>query len=354
MRLLIITLLLVGSAAAGAAPEPHAVAFMYHRFGDARFPSTNITLAAFEDQLRHLEHGGYQVWPLERIVAALRDGRPIPDRTVAITVDDAYRTVYENAFPLLQARNWPFTVFVSTDAVDHELPDYMTWEQMREMQRAGVRFANHSAGHAHLVLRQPGEDDAAWHTRVSEDLERAEHRLQEALGAAANPGRLLAYPFGEYDKALARLTAELGFTAFGQHSGAMGRDSDFRALPRYPVSEHYSDPADFALKAASLPLPVRNQAPWDPLVAADNPPRLTLQLAEGDADLTRLACYASGQGQQPINWLDRTARRFSVQARAPFPPGRARYNCTAPSTTGRWYWFSQPWIIPPVGAAPGD
>ncbi len=337
---------------ADAQPPGQAVVFMYHRVGDSRYPSTNVTGEDFEAQLNQLARKHFEVWPLERIVQHLKKRMPLPERTVAITFDDAYASVYENAWPKLRQRGWPFTVFISTDAVDGGLRDFMSWEQMRKMQAAGVTFANHSRSHDHLLARKPGETKVSWKERVKEDIHDAEKRLQQELGKEANPGLLFAYPFGEYSAALAGIIHELGYSGFGQHSGALGPQSDFRALPRYPINERFSDRDEFVVKADSLPLAVEEITPWDPLLDRNNPPRLRVTLAESEADLKRLACYASGQGRLSIHWIARDERRFSVQAPEAFDSGRARYNCTAPSKSGRWYWFSQPWVIPPNAKDP--
>ena len=335
------------AASARPAVEPHAVVFMYHRFGDDRYPSTNIRIEQFEAHLEHIEDNGYRVWPLHRIVRALEEGRSIPDRTVAITVDDAYDTVYEEAFPRLKERGWPFTVFVATDPVDRGLGGYMTWDQMREMQEAGARFANHSASHGHLIERRAGEDEAAWAQRVRADLEKAQRRLQAKLGAETNTDpALLAYPFGEYNRALAAIARELGFVGLGQQSGAMGRHSDLRALPRYPMAEAFGAPEEFAEKAATLPLPVAAVEPWDPVVD-DNPPRLEVTLAEFGGNPGRLACYARGERLE-VEWLE-PGRRFAVRADEPLTPPRGRYNCTAPAADDRYYWYSHLWITPRDG-----
>jgi len=345
--------ILVGTATvAGTAPgggtgyaTVRAVVLMYHRFGESEYPATSIRLAQFDAQLKWLRREQFHVWPLSRIVEHLIAGKPIPDRTIAITVDDAYLSVYREAFPRLRRYGWPFTVFVSTDAVDEELPAYMSWDQMREMQRNGASYANHSASHDHLLERHPGETDAQWRKRVSADIEHAQTRIREELGSGSH---LFAYPYGEFDPELADLVAGLGFTAFGQESGAIGPYADLRALPRYPMSESYADLEQFATKAVSLPLPVAEVHPWDPVVGAGPPPRMEIRLADSDAVLDELACYGVKQEVLKIQWLDRTQRRFAVQGSEPVPPGRSRYNCTAPSaTSGRYYWFSHPWFRRP-------
>lgn len=342
--------------AAVLAVESHAVVFVYHRFGEDRHPSTSVGLEQFDAHLEYLATKGYQVWPLERIVSHLREGQPIPDRTVAITVDDAYLSAYREAYSRLRERGWPFTVFVSTDPVDARLPDFMSWDQIREMQANGVRFANHGASHGHLVERLPGEDAAGWRKRITGDLDKAQRRLLEELGPKAEGlPRLFAYPYGEYDTELAELVKGLGYIAFGQQSGVVSRWSDTRALPRFPMATDFAELRGFAVKAASLPLPVTAVSPWDPVVRGENPPRLEVTMAEGEARLSELACYASGFGRVSVEWLDKDKTRFVVTAPAPLSRGRNRYNCTAPvGATGRYGWFSQPWLILPGAAAPGD
>lgn len=343
MRRLITVLLLLLPAFA-AAVESHAVVFMYHRFGEERYPSTSVRIDQFEAHLDWLAGHGYTVWPLERIVQHLGTGAPMPDHTVAITVDDAYRSVYRHAFPRMVDRGWPFTVFVNTDSIDRQLPDYMTWDQMREMQAHGVRFASHGLKHDALWRRQAGESAARWRARVRDELATAQARLQAELGPqTAHSPALFAYPYGEYTLALADLVKELGYVAFGQHSGAIGTTSDPRALPRYPMAERYASVEEFATKAASLPLPVAALEPAEPLVR-ENPPRLTITLAQHAPALSTVRCYTGGDALRVVPVGE---RRFLIQAERPLPMGRSRYNCTAPDASGRRYhWFSQPWIIP--------
>lgn len=345
MVLLVLALPMVVRVADAAIPS-HAVVFVYHRFGDERYPSTNIRLEQFDAQLKWLADNHYQVWPLPTIVNDLKQGKPIPDHVVAITIDDAFQSVYENAYPRLRARGWPFTVFVSTAAVDGRLPDYMTWDEMRDMQQHGVTFGNHTVDHAHMVFRRSKESDMAWADRVRHDIMAGQTRLQQELGPDTNAApKLFAYPYGEYDKTLAEMVTGLGYVAFGQESGVLSSPLDPRALPRYPVNEHYGDLATFELKAASLPMPVQTVSPWNPLVRSNNPPRLEIALQPGAVPADALHCYHNGP-PMPISWLDGSKTRFALQAATAMSAGRTRYNCTA-QINGRYYWYSHMWLLPP-------
>ncbi|MCC5859820.1 MAG: polysaccharide deacetylase family protein [Ectothiorhodospiraceae bacterium] len=336
--------LLLTEAGATQTADWQAVAFMYHRFGESAHPSTSVTLEQFESHLDHLEQNDYRVWPLEQVVEHLLAGKPVPDRTVSITIDDAYTSVYTEAYPRLRERGLPYTVFVATDPVDRGSPGFMSWDQMREMQRHGAAFANHSSTHDHLVRRGEDETEADYRERLRRDIVRAQQRLETELGAENVP-QLFAYPYGEYSAVVAELVEELGYVAFGQHSGAIGPHSDTRALPRFPMAEAYAAVDEFAQKAASKSLPVTSLEPWNPLIADANPPRMRVRLADSTARLDQLACFVSRQGRIDVTWEDRDARVFTVQPPRPLGVGRTRYNCTAPSPeAGRFYWFSQQWI----------
>lgn len=321
-----------------------AVILMYHKFGEDRHPDTSVTLAQFDAHLDYLRTNSYHVLPLGEIVAAYRSRSPLPEGSVAITVDDAYLSVYKEAYPRMRKLNWPFTVFVASDGVDQGFRSHMTWEQMREMQKGGVLFANHTATHNHLIRKKKGETNKDHMACVRADIERCQERLEEELGAAP---MLLAYPYGEYSTAVAQLVESMGYTAFGQHSGAVGPYCRAAALPRFPVNQQYGDLASLEDKLRSLALPVSSIAPFEP-VTAEPRPVLNVSLASNpDVRLDELACFISGQGRTPPLWIE-AGRRFSIQAAAPLKIGRNRYTCTAPNKArSRYYWFSHQFVVGP-------
>ncbi|ALP52417.1 hypothetical protein Tel_04255 [Candidatus Tenderia electrophaga] len=333
-------LALLNSSALPAA-QSSAVGLMYHHFGVEKYPSTNIRLEQFEQHLDYLADSDFKVLPLMTVLDALQTGETLPDKTVVITMDDAYDSIYSQAYPRLKKRGWPFTVFVSTDYIDKGFSNYMSWQQMREMQQHGASFGNHSRSHDHLIRRLPGETEAQWRRRVTDDIRSAQQRLDDELDAVID---VIAYPYGEYNLALAQMVASLGMVGMGQHSGAMGVTSDFRFLPRFPMAEDFGDPDEFATKVSSLAMPLQQTPPVNPVTDAARP-TLTLSFERQHAPLTQLSCFASGQGRIEVKWV----REYQAQIRADkdLPAGRSRYNCTAPAgESGRFYWFSQPWIRP--------
>jgi len=347
LRIFILFLSIAAVSPVWAVPS-HAVVLMYHRFDEHKFPSTSIKVSQFIKQLDYLTENGFNFWPLEKIVEHLKTKKSIPDKTIAITIDDAYLSVYQHAYPILKQRNIPFTIFVSTKYIDKGFSSYMSWDQLAEMVKNGVNVGNHSSTHDHLIQRHKGELHEAWLTRVAEDIFKAEYRIQEKTGVQTI---LFAYPYGEYNRVLANYVKELGYSAFGQQSGPIGEYSDFSALPRFPVSDHFSDMAAFKNKVFSLPLPVVNESPQE-VVTILSLPSLQIELQEDlGNDKHTLRCFASGQGEVHATWLNKT--QFVVRALEPFHIRRSRYNCTIHNRKlKRYYWHSHLWIKPQLPESP--
>ena len=320
-----------GGGAAIAADS--AVILMYHRFGEDRYPSTSVTIAQFEAQIEHLASGGYTVLPVPEILAAIDAGRPLPERTVGITVDDATRSTFAEGWPRLEEAGFPLTVFVSTDAVDQGHAGIMSWDELRQLVAEGVTIGNHSAAHGHMWHG----DDAG--NRA--DLLRAQRRIEEELGVDA---ALFAYPYGEWNGPVRALVAELGFAAaFGQHSGVVAAHTDRFNLPRFALNESYGTMDRFGLIVDTLPLGARDVTPADQIIV-ENPPAVGFIIEPPLANPASLACYASGGLAATLAHED--DGRVEVSFDKPFPPGRARLNCTAPAGGGRWHWFGLQMVAP--------
>ena len=318
-------------AANAAEAADWANVVMYHRFGEPDHRSTNIRLEQFDAHLEELTSGGYAVLPLEEIVAAIRNGTELPDRAVAITIDDAYLSVYAEAWPRLRAAGLPFTIFVSTDAIDQRFPDFMNWDQLREMRDAGVTFGAHTAAHLHMPVHS--------RSKIEADLARARAQLKAELGLDPS---LFAYPFGEASAAVQEVVAAAGYeTAFGQHSGVLNDTADPLFLPRFPLSETFGDMERFRLVANALPIRITELTPANPLLTA-NPPLFGFTVVHELAHQDQLNCFATGQGRVHLEWI---GPRVEVRLPEAFGPGRARINCTSPAGAGRWHWLGMQYYV---------
>jgi len=327
------TLVSLPTGVARATEVPHAVVLMYHRFGENTLPSTNIRLEQLDAHIAEMKSGGFTVWKLDRIVEHIRAGKAMPDRTLGITIDDAYASIYTEAWPRFKAAGFPFTIFVSTDQVGRS-NNYLTWDQIREMQTAGVLIGHHGAAHAHMAdggLASP-----------KRDMKRANEAFERELGHIP---KVFAYPYGETSLALRNVIANAGFTAaFGQHSGVSNSSGDPYYLPRFALNESYGSMDRFRLAANALPVPTRDVSPADMLVT-DNPPAYGFSVDGEIPGISRLSCFASHIGKTVRTELLGPSR-IEVRFSEPFPKGRSRINCTLRDDSGRWRWLGRLFYVP--------
>lgn len=344
--LLLSALLAALTLTAQAALAGSAKILLYHHVATGTPAATSITPERFDAHLEHLASEGYQVVPLQQIVDVLLEGGSFDSKWVAITFDDAYESVGSAAAPRLEARGWPYTVFVSTEYLDGTYSGYLDWADLRQLEASGATIANHSRSHDHLTRRQSDESDEAWKQRVAADVMHAQSRLDAELEA---PARIFAYPFGEFDTALANLMTSLGFIALGQHSGPVGVGTSPYAIPRFPFATGFDGLRGFAEKLRTEYLPLADPQPPATVLAADAPaPELFLRLVNEEADIRGLNCFVNGQPNADVRWIDEQAGEILVTAKQPLGPGRSKYTCTAPvrSQPGSFYWFSHLFIKP--------
>lgn len=322
----------------------HCVILQYHHFSDTTPAITSVTLKQFDDHLDYLERHDFKVLPLRDVVAALELDKPLPERCVSLTVDDAYVSVYQNAFPRLEKRGWPLTVFVNTEAVDKGITAYMSWDQIRALASQGVSFENHGHGHIHMIRKNGGESDDDWQQRIIRDIGTAQQRITEETGTAP---RLFAHPYGEYSPATLEIISNMGLTGFGQQSGPAWPGADFHVLPRFPMAAGYADMHSFVTKVNTLPLPVTAADPADPLVPqGQTRPTLTLTLEPEAYSKSAIQCYIGGSSNVAINWSSDIPGQFTVTPNFDLGPGRHRTNCTMPSAEkGRFHWYSHSWFV---------
>ena len=279
------------------------------------------------------------VMPLNEMVEKLKKGQAIPDKAVAITFDDGYQNILTNGHPILKEYGFSYTIFVNPALVGSR-KDQLTWQQINDMQQEGVLFANHTMRHDYLLKRASGESDGEWLARMETDILEAESLIKQKTGTSL---KYVAYPYGEYNQTLANHLKELGFTGFGQHSGAIASFSDFTALPRFSAAGIYANLNTLKTKLNSLAMPVIAKGQNNPQLAMNEThPVQTLTLNHDDFNMSQIGCFLNG-APMPIQKSENT---LTLSPQEALPDGRSRINCTAPSKQfkGRYYWYSQPWF----------
>ena len=319
----------------------HVIILQYHRFGESRYASTNINMDLFKKQMAYLYDNNYSVVPLSLVVRDLIDKKPLPKKAVVITMDDAYRTVYTNAYPILKKYNFPTTIFVNSLPVIHHSKRYMTWDEMREMGKNGAEFANHTYSHQYLV-RIDANKPLKYNRDIIKEIVKCEKKLQKELGdSLCSKPKMLAYPFGEFDIRLMQILRKLGYIGIAQNSAPVSQRSNLLALTRFPMSASFGKMPSFKLKLHTLPLAVSTTSTEETLVTKkNNPPLLRLKFEKKYKDLQ---CFTSNGEKIDMQWI--SDKEVQIQAKVPLQYPRDHYNCTALASKGRWFWFSHMWVV---------
>ena len=314
-----------------------AVCFVYHRFGDNRYPSTNVSTENFAQHLKFLKDNSYEVLTLADAVDYLRNGTA--NRKVAvITVDDGYKSFLTGAMPLLKQYGYPATLFINTETVGSG--SYLDWNELKQIVRHGVEIGNHSHSHDYFL----NNDKDKQLTLFKEDVKKAQRIIKEQLDVEA---ATFAYPYGEYTPEMALAVKEMGFkAAVAQNSGVMQTNTDLYTLPRYPMAHNYADINGFKEKARMSALRVKSESPSSVLLS-ENPPKLEVEFSNNDIDAARLQCFVQG-GSCDLEILSKQPLKVKITAKAPLKRRRTLYTLTIPSKNGGWRWYSHLWVRPEV------
>lgn len=318
---------------------PNAAILLYHHVSSSTPASTSISPEAFKSHMEYLD-AHHTVVSLQDVVSAIQHNTTLPENAVAITFDDGYANILDNAHPILADLGFPYTVFINPDEIGVG-PKQLTWEQVIAMHNDGVVFANHTLDHLHMLNGEQVMGERAWLEKVWQNVESAEKKIEDKLDISL---KYLAYPFGEYNTALANKLKAEGYIGFGQHSGAVGPSSDMQALPRFPAAGPYANLATLKTKLNSLAMPVTQSSHKDPRMTTRNlSSPISLTIDSDDVRLTQVNCFFGGD---PIETsLEENVLTFTLDETLPI--GRSRVNCTAPSNaqSGRYYWYSTPFFV---------
>ena len=192
---------------------------------------TSFSPHLFKQGMAELHERGYKTLSISDAVEYPRRDTAFPERSFAITFDDGYQSVYEEAFPILQRYNFSATVFLTVGAngkpADTErFPpmcerSMLNWREVKEMHRNGITFGGHTLTHPDLTLL-PNE-------QVEAEVVGGKVAIEDALGT---PVDTFAYPFGRYNKRCRELVSHHFVCACSDRLGLFRTGSDLYAMER--------------------------------------------------------------------------------------------------------------------------
>jgi hypothetical protein len=298
---------------------------MYHRFDEKKYPSTNIQMNIFKEQIKIIKSLNYNFYD----PGDFKKNFQIPknEKKILITIDDAFSSFYESAWPYLKNNQIPFILFVSTEAIGKN--GYMNWQQIKEIEKEpNVYIGNHSHSHDYLVNFKK-ED-------FLNDINIANKIFINNLGY--NP-IFFSYPFGEYSEYIKKYISKNFQFSFGQHSGVIDINKDPHELPRFPINEKYGDLKRFKFLINLHPLQYKNLLPINKYITnKNNPPSFSVQFFKNQNNINNINCFSNEGDEWKKSNIYINENKLNIQFREKFIFRRGRINCSL-NDEGIWRWF---------------
>ena len=298
---------------------------MYHRFNENKYPSTNIKIDVFEKQLELIEKNNIEYY--DPVMFDNEFNNPKKNKKILITVDDAFTSFYDNAWPILKKKKIPFILFVSTEPVGK--PGYMNWDQIKEVSSYDFAFiGNHS--HTHEYLLDFSYDD------FERDIKNSIKIFEEKLGY--NP-IFFSYPFGEYNLKQKEFIEGNFKYGFGQHSGVIDLTKNRFELPRFPINEKYGELERFEFILKLFPIAYKNLKPSDKFISKDqNPPTVEIEFFKEQKNIQKINCFSNEGNEWRNSIMKFEDNILKIDFREKFTFRRGRINCSL-NDGDIWRWL---------------
>ena len=297
---------------------------MYHRFNEDKYPSTNIKMDIFKKQINIIKDKKYSFENPKNF--DLNFNNPKTKKKVLITIDDAFSSFYNSAWPYLKENKIPFILFISTEPVGKN--GYMSWEQIKEIEKEKFAFiGNHSHSHDYLL-------DLTFEN-FKKDINKSIEIFKKELGY--NP-IFFSYPFGESSLEQINYIKKKFKYGFGQHSGVIDLNKDIYELPRFPINEKYGDLKRFTFLIDLLPLQYKSIIPEDKYVLNNNPPKLVIEFFNDQKNLNKINCFSDEGNKWEKSNIKIFDNKLIVNFREKFLFRRGRINCSLNDKEG-WRWL---------------
>ena len=301
------------------------LSLMYHRFDENKYPSTNIQMDVFKNQIKIIKDSKYNFYDPKDLEKNFHITKI--NKKILITIDDAFSSFYEVAWPYLKKEEIPFILFVSTEAVGKN--GYMTWDQIEELEKeTNVYIGNHSHTHKYLVDLK-NED-------FINDIDTASSIFNKKLGY--NP-TFFSYPFGEYSSYIKKYISKNFKFSFGQHSGVIDNNKDRHELPRFPINEKYGNLKRFKFLINLNPLQYKSLDPVEKyLTNNNNPPKFLVEFFDEQKNIHTINCFSDEGDKWEKSNIYFDQKKLKLIFREKFKFRRGRINCSL-NDNGIWRWF---------------
>lgn len=298
----------------------------YHDFSETS-PETEMLIrtSKFRKQMEAIKNLGLPVIPMADFQAWKRGEKDVADKSIVITIDDGWKAVYTDAYPILKEFGYPFTLFLYKNYVDGG-GKALTSAMIEEMQKNGATIGSHSVSHPYpgTVKSHRRKGTEPYDKFLRSEFGESKRFLESKFGARVTT---FAYPGGFHTEEMMPLADEFGYEhLFTVLPGKIRRSHDNKTLPRYVIlgthdrifdlATGFNEVAGSATAEATVIAPQSTPFPVKPEPGSLIDSRLPLLSADlstlADFDPKTLVMKVGGFGEVPATF-DEATKSFSWQ-----------------------------------------
>lgn len=160
--------------------------------------SNNVTPENFKAQMNYIKDNGYATITLDDLYQYLSGSKKIPKKSIVITIDNGYSSIYRYAYPILKELNFKATVFVSSDSINSK--DYLKNNELKDMVNNSIDIESNST-----------KDQILSNLNVSAQntsLANSKKNIQDITGKEV---KYLAYPQGKCSESTKKAAKDSGY-----------------------------------------------------------------------------------------------------------------------------------------------
>ncbi len=288
----------------------------YHDFSETeRETAMRIRTSKFRKQMEVIQKMEIPVIPMADFVAWKNEGKTIPSKAIVITLDDGWKSVYTDAYPVLKEFGFPFTLYLYKDYVDGG-GKALTTAMITEMMANGATIGSHSTTHPfpQTVKKNRKAGGETYEKFLEKEMAESKRFLEEKFKITA---ATFAYPGGYFTPEMLTKADEVGYThLFTVQPGKVKRSLPNNILPRYIILGNHDRIFEFAMsfRDAGTALPVGTVAglmkelehpvmPQPGAIINTRLPKISVDLsAVEDLDPATLKMQIAGFGEVPANY----------------------------------------------------
>jgi peptidoglycan/xylan/chitin deacetylase (PgdA/CDA1 family) len=178
----------------------------YSNFSKFNGDKNSVSEDVFEAQMKYLRDNGYQVIGLDQLLDFMEFKKALPEKSVAITIDNGWRTTYDIAYPILKKYGFKATLFVYTDLIGNKRG--LEWEHLLELSKNGFEIESQSKTNRDLTKPDKEDSFKTYYKTLEKELSYPKQILQEKLKKECS---YLAYPYGTSNNLIIALAKKYGY-----------------------------------------------------------------------------------------------------------------------------------------------